>query len=58
MSTTIPTPQTMTPMRHIIAILLQNEAGALTRVADGLPLDYVTLASIYRQLSDLIKDVD
>jgi acetolactate synthase-1/3 small subunit len=26
-------PQPMTPMRHIIAILLQNEAGALTRVA-------------------------
>ncbi len=25
--------QPMTPMRHIIAILLQNEAGALTRVA-------------------------
>ena len=23
----------MTPMRHIIAILLQNEAGALARVA-------------------------
>jgi len=26
-------PQSMSPMRHIIAILLQNEAGALTRVA-------------------------
>ena len=26
-------PKTMTPMRHIIAILLQNEAGALARVA-------------------------
>src|SRR6201990_1491038 len=26
-------PQSMTPMRHIIAVLLQNEAGALTRVA-------------------------
>jgi acetolactate synthase-1/3 small subunit len=26
-------PKSMTPMRHIIAILLQNEAGALTRVA-------------------------
>ena len=26
-------PQPMTPMRHIIAVLLQNEAGALTRVA-------------------------
>jgi len=33
MSTTIPNPKTMTPMRHIIAVLLQNEAGALTRVA-------------------------
>jgi acetolactate synthase I/III small subunit len=26
-------PKTMTPMRHIIAVLLQNEAGALARVA-------------------------
>jgi acetolactate synthase I/III small subunit len=26
-------PKSMTPMRHIIAILLQNEAGALARVA-------------------------
>ena len=26
-------PKPMTPMRHIIAILLQNEAGALARVA-------------------------
>src|SRR5246127_5917558 len=33
MSTTITNPKTMTPMRHIVAILLQNEAGALTRVA-------------------------
>ena len=33
MSTTITNPKTMTPMRHIIAVLLQNEAGALTRVA-------------------------
>jgi acetolactate synthase-1/3 small subunit len=26
-------PKSMTPMRHIIAVLLQNEAGALARVA-------------------------
>ena len=33
MATEQTVPQTVTPMRHIIAILLQNEAGALTRVA-------------------------